>query len=195
MLVGGRGVYVMFKRLLTLTIAILGSAGLALASEPECPPITVVVPTAVHYTVQQCLSYGLLPGVPSGCLNCPGEEAHVFNQTHPVCVQGYRDYETRTVQRHLVNGRCVPVEIALRERTVPAPRIQQPIVAAPPLHAAPPMHGAPPIRTAPIAGPRVGAPPMQAPPIERTPAMQSPHIAPPPPPPAHAVPQGGRPQP
>lgn len=176
----------MFQRLLALTISVLASTGLALGSEPECPSITVVVPTAAHYTVQHCLSYGLLPGLPSACLNCPGEEAHVFNQTHPVCVQGHRDYATRTVQRHLVNGRCVPVETALRTRALPAaPRSEQPIAVAPPMGAAP------------IVAPRVGAPPpppFQAP-HERAPQGGAPHFAPPPPPPPHAIPRGGRPQP
>lgn len=185
MLVCERGVCVMVKRLLTLTISVLASTGLALASEPECPPITVVVPTAVHYTVQNCMSYGLLPGLPSACLNCPGEEAHVFNQTHPICVQGYRDYLTRTVQRHLVNGRCVPIETALRARALPGGRPEQPIAAAPPM------------RAAPVIGPRVAAPPPAFPaPGERAPQSGAPHFAPPAlPPPSRAVPQGGRPQP
>lgn len=169
----------MFKRLLTLTICVLASTGLALASEPECPPITVLVPTAAHYMVQNCMAYGLLPDVPWACLNCPGEEAHIFNQTHPMCVQGYREYLTRTVERHLVNGRCVPVETALHGEKPPVPRVEQPIAVAPPMRAAPVV--------------RVGLP---APPPARAPQLEAPHFAPPAAPHAgRAVPQGGRPQP
>ena len=169
------------RKLLICAASVLAMTAMASASEPACPPLTVALPTATNYAVSNtaCGVVEPLPGgpLPGQCLYCPGESLRLLNQTQPICIVTMHTVETRTIARHLVNGKCVPLVAAHRPASFPAP-IQ---AGPPPLQVAP----APP-RSAPAPAPPRVAPPRIAPPALR--AAPMPRTAPPPPPAPHSVP-------
>lgn len=164
----------MFKRFFTLAIFTVASAGLAAAAEPSCPAI-VVAPSAMQYVAVPCMQFFPAFDGPAQCLNCPGMQSVRGLNGTAVCMRTIPDYSVRRIERHFVNGRCVPIESALRARTLAdpsTPRLERPVQAPPMLQAPRPERQAPRLD-----------PPRFAPPAAPRPAAE------------HAVRQGGRPQP
>jgi hypothetical protein len=140
----------MARRLFLILTAALACAGVSPAAETTCPPLHTLAPS-VSYVYAPCITYTLLTPGKTDCLNCPGgaiagsDRIGSESMDQPVCRQRVVTYQTLTVERHLVDGTCVPVEgvvLSLRRDTLPVPVLTAPRVVAPP-RISPPFAGLP----------------------------------------------------
>src|SRR6185437_12481503 len=153
-----------------LAVCLAASTTIALADQP-CGPITNVVPTGTRttYSAYPCGPFNAGLDSQLRCANCPTSQAYQpLRSDQPVCLRPeYQpSYVLVTIERHLVNGKCVPIAAALnRKRAVPK---QAPVLAGPVAPAAPP-------RIAPVQAPAA----LHAPPAVRAPIVRAPlNIAP-----------------